>query len=212
MIKKLIKAGTKKVLDIVTSEVSKEAEKAIAMRAYRKEASRLASLANKRIKRLEEKKLLDAPAYRGLMESGEVRFSVRGKTYNELQKEVARMRNFISANTSTIKGVNTYLKDIATNTGIKYTNLNDLYAKSSKFFELTSKVEQYLRTVEDMASAIGYQQIWEAINEYVKEESINLSDSELQIEELIEIVSQRLKDESGSDPYANNNNWFRMDS
>ena len=95
--------------------------------------------------------------------------------------------------TSTIKGVNTVLKDMAKNTGIKYKNLGELREKSAKFFELASKVEQYLRTVDDMASAIGYQKIWEVINTYTQESNIDLGDANLKIDSMVESVTNALK-------------------
>lgn len=161
---------------------------------YRKEASRLASMANKRVKRLEANDLRDAPAYKGYIESGG-KFSVKGKTYNQLQVEVARMRTFINANTSTIKGVNKYLKDIADNTKIKYKNLADLRAKSSKFFELSAKVQQYLRDLDNMASSIGYQKIWEAINVYVANGNVDLAGAELDIDQVVDRIGRAISDE-----------------
>lgn len=161
---------------------------------YRKEASRLASMANKRVARLEANDLRDAPAYKGYIESGG-KFSVKGKTYNQLQVEVARMRTFINANTSTIKGVNKYLKDIADNTKIKYKNLADLRAKSSKFFELSAKVQQYLRDLDNMASSIGYQKIWEAINVYVSNGNVDLAGAELDIDQVTEMIGRAISDE-----------------
>lgn len=159
-----------------------EEEKKKRIREYRTEASRLASMANKRLKRLEEAGLTDSPAYKAT--NGE-RFGVRGKSHNELQKEVARMNRFLDSATSTIRGSNQVLKTMAESTGIKYKNLTDLREKAKTFFELSSKVEQYLRTVEDMASAYGSTQLFTAINEYVKKAKIDLGDSEKDINELV---------------------------
>lgn len=161
-------------------------------KAYRKEVSRLASLANKRLVRLEKGDLTDSPAYSRWVEDGKVKFGVKNKSYNDLQKEMSRLKRFINSNTSTVRGINNTLKDMAKNTGIKYNNIKDLRSKSSKFFELSSKVEQYLRTVEDMASAIGYNKIWEVINEYVQVEKVNLGSSETNIEDLVSVISKIL--------------------
>lgn len=161
-------------------------------RLYRKEVSRLAALANKRVQRLEKNKLDDSPSYKKLVENGHVKFGVRGKTFNEVQQELSKIKSFISSKTSTIRGINTTLKEMATNTGIKYKNMAELKSKSSKFFELSSKVEQYLRTVEDMGSAIGYQKIWEVINEYTQENRIELDNTKTDVESLTELVSQAL--------------------
>lgn len=102
------------------------------------------------------------------------------------------MRGFIDSESSTVRGYNKVLKEMAANTGIKYKNLTELREAAPKFFELTSKVEQYLRTVEDMASAIGYQQIWEAVNEYVRENKIDLGDASANIDEMIQRVSDAI--------------------
>ena len=167
------------------------AKKVAAIKAYRKEASRLASIANKRVERLEKNNLQSSPAYQTYLATGG-RFGVKGKTYNEVQAEVSRLKRFIDSNTSTISGVNNTLKEMAKNTGIKYKNLEDLRSKSTKFFELASKVEQYLRTVEDMASAIGYQKIWEAINQYTQDGKIDLSAGEVDIDSMVDSVSKAL--------------------
>lgn len=177
-------------VEIPTKEL--QAKKA-RISAYRRKASRLADVANKRIARLEKNGLQDSPAYKNHIE-GKGRFGIKGKTYNEVQKEVARMNKFIDSQTSTIKGVNTTLKELAANTGIKYKNLTELRAKASKFFELSSKVEQYLRQVEDMASAINYKQIWEAVNKYTQEARIDLSKSGDNLDDMIASITEALKE------------------
>lgn len=176
---------TKVIKKTVTKKVDKIAK-------YRNEASRMASLANKRLNRLESNNLQDSPAYRGYLEKGGQRFSVRGKSYNEVQAEVARMKAFIDANTSTVRGVNNYLREIASNTGIKYSNLTELRKKAPKFFELANKVEQYLRTVEDMASAIGYGKIWESINVYTQQNKVDLSASENDVDKMIADITKAI--------------------
>lgn len=170
-----------------------EAERLNKIIEYRAEASRKASMANKRIERLEKSDAKDSPAYQKYIKDGGIRFGVKGKTHQELQKEVARLDKFLNSQTSTIRGLNKNLKEMAANTGIKYKNLGELRRMSGKFFELSSKIEQYLRTVDDMASAIGYQRIWEAINVYTKENKINLADGEAKIDEMIEAVANALK-------------------
>ena len=178
----------------VESKISKEYGKEQKIREYRNEANRLVSLANKRIRRLEKNGLQSSPAYQAYLANGGQPFSTKGKDYNQLQSEVARLKRFIDSETSTVKGVNTYLKDIAKNTGIKYKNLQELRQKADKFFELSSKIEQYLRQVEDIASAIGYQKIWESINVYVKDNRIDLSDSNLSIDEMVDTISKAIAD------------------
>lgn len=162
------------------------------IKEVRAEMSRLASVANKRLQRLKNAGLDKSPAYKKWVEDGQVKFGVKGKNHNELQRELSRLKNFINAETSTIRGVNNVLKDMAKNTGIKYKNLTDLRIKANSFFELADKVEQYLRTVDDIASAIGYQKIWEAINSYVQTEKVELDSSETDIESLVANVTDLL--------------------
>ena len=168
------------------------ADKAERIKEYRKEASKLAAIANKRIARLEKNGLENTPAYQGYLKSGGGKFSVKGKDHNELQKEVARINALIKAQTSTVRGTNQYLKGIAKDTGVKYKNLKELQVKADEFFKLSSMIEQYLTTVEDMASAIGYQKIWESINVYVKDNKINLAETNLSIEEMTETIAKAI--------------------
>jgi len=170
---------------------SKKSAKGQRMRAYRQEASKKVSMANKRIQRLEGNQLKETPAYQTYLKGGG-KFSVKGKDFNELQAEVSRLDKFLASTTSTVRGTHTMLKEMAKNTGMKYRNLKDLKAKSAKFFELASKVEQYLRTVHDMASAIGYQKIWEVINVYTKEANIDLSSGKANIDDMIESVGKAI--------------------
>ena len=156
---------------------------------YRKEASKVISMANKRLTRLEKSKLTDSPAYSKYVDNNEnPRFSVKGLNHNDLQREMSKVKKFVQAKTSTVRGINTTLKEMANNTGIKYKNLKELRSKASSFFNLASKVEQYLRNVEDVASAIGYQKIWEAINQYVKSEKTDFDEVENSVEGLTNII------------------------
>lgn len=182
-----IKLGTK----MRGGKVPNEA-KAAEIRKFRKEASRKAALANKRLERLERNDLKSSPAYQRFVDEGGHRFGIKGKSYNEVQTELARMNRFIDSVTSTVKGVHSVLKDMAKNTGIGYKTMDELKKKSAKFFELASKVEQYLRNVEDVASAIGYQKIWEAVNQYVKDSQIDLGGSDTDIDSMVQSVSKAL--------------------
>lgn len=186
---KQVKRDIKNFHDNVNKVDRKAAEKINKIRAERQEASRLASLANKRLRRLEQKGLIDSPAYKAT--NGY--FSVRGKSQAEVQSMLRELDKFINAKTSTVRGVNNYVREIASNTGVKYKNLKDLQSKIPKFFELSSKVEQYLRNIEDMASAIDYNQIWQQINVYVADNKIDLSQAGGDIDGMIKHVSNALK-------------------
>lgn len=198
------------MVDIVSGDEFKAGVRK-AQAEFRKEVSRLASLANKRIQRLEAAKLTDSPAYQKWVENGGVKFGVKGKTYNQLQSEMARLNRFINAQTSTVRGINSNLKEMAANTGIKYGTLKELRSKATSFFELASKVEQYLRTVNDMASAIGYHKIWEVINEYVEREKIDLSEAENNIDELSKMVSELIVQQQNHNATVIDDGWVVLE-
>ena len=169
---------------------------------------KLTATANKRLDRLEKNGLESSPAYQKWLADGEVRFSVKGKDHNQLQKEVARLKRFLNSETSTVRGVNKTLKEMAKNTGIKYKNLKDLRSKSAKFFELASKVEQYLRTVDDIASAIGYQKIWEAINKYTKQRKQGLDEADSDIDAMVRTVTDMLKATNLEKSKGDSGDWW----
>ena len=198
----------KQLAEQVVNKIAKQHE--ARQQLSRAEVSKLVAKANKRVARLERNNLEDSPAYQKLINDGDVRFSVRGKDHNQLQKEVSRLNKFLESETSTVRGINRVLKDMARNTGIKYKTLAELRTKSAKFFELSSKVEQYLRTVEDMASAIGYQKIWEAINKYVKAEGMDLNDANNDIDKMVQIVTDMLKTPKISVRHKDTSNWYNI--
>lgn len=166
--------------------------KAQRMVEYRKEASRLASMANKRIERLADSDYKDSPAYQKWVKDGAVRFSVRGKSFNQLQTEVSRMNNFLNSATSTITGTKEVLTKIAENTGFGYSDTKELIPVAKEFFTLASKVEQYLRMIEDSASAIGYQKIWEQVNKYVAETEQELGKGTIDVDRAVMEISNAL--------------------
>ena len=159
--------------------------------SLKREVSRLASMANKRLVRLEKNGFEDSPAYKQWIESGGEKFSVRGKDYNELQKELARVRQFVNAKTSTIRGAQSVLKAIAANTGANFKG-KELWAQASNFFRVSSMIEQYIRSTEDVASAIGYQKIWTAINQYTQANDIDLAAMQVDIEQMVGNIAQML--------------------
>lgn len=159
--------------------------------ALKREVSRLASMANKRLVRLENNGFEDSPAYKQWIESGGKKFSVRGKDYNALQKELARVRQFVNAKTSTIRGAQSVLKAIAANTGANFKG-KELWAQASNFFRVASMIEQYIRNTEDVASAIGYQKIWTAINQYTQANDIDLAAMQVDMEQMVGNITQMI--------------------
>ena len=167
------KRGKIKVTKTKTDEQARKQR----IRQLKQEISKKASMANKRLKRLEKNDLTNVPAYRQYVQGGGVKFSVKGKNYNQLQAELSRVNHFINSKTSTVRGTNSVLKEIANTAKIKYNNLSELYSNVNQFFSLATKVEDYLNATGQTALAIGYQRVWEAINKYVEQEGKILLDT-----------------------------------
>lgn len=181
------------------------------IRALKKEIQRKANIAHKRLKRLEKNNLTDLPAYQQWVKDGEVRFGVRGKDYNELQAELARLNRFLDSKTSLVRQANKYMKEIAEMTGVKYGSVKELPDKLRNFFRVVEKVEEYLRLVEGSASAIGYHKIWEVVNEVVEHEEIDLEDSEVDVEEIMDKVLEALQYEQSLEWIEGTiSNWTRI--
>lgn len=159
----------------------------------KKEVSAMASTANKRLVRLETNNLTMLPAYRAWEDNGAIKFSVKGKDYNQLQSEYWRLKNFLDDRTSTVRQANKFLREMAKNTGIKYRGLADLKAKSEMFFKLAQKIKEYNKKIENTAMALDYQKIWEQINSYIKADKVNLglaTDSEEQLEKFLQYMEK----------------------
>lgn len=187
-------------------------------KSLKKELQRKVAMANKRVKRLEQNDMTSLPAYKYYqeMKQGE-KFSSAGKDYNELRKELAKVDNFLGAKTSKIRDANKYLKGIAERTGIEYKSVKELPAKTKKFFELTSKVEQYLKNVQGSYSAIGYQKVWETVSEYVKDNDIDLGSDALDMEQYLDDLvngsskGKFFEDIQGTEEEQSlNENWTKM--
>lgn len=156
-------------------------------RKYRQEASRKVSMANKRLKRLEEQNLSMSPSYKKWIEDGGQKFSVRGKTTQEVQAEVARLNKFLNQTTSTVRGTKKYLNNIASQVGIKnYDSYQSLNNQLKDFFEVSDRVREYLKNSKEIAVSIGYKKIWEEVNEYA--ESVGKDFASLN-KDIVEIAS-----------------------
>lgn len=174
-----------------TRDTSADNERKAKIRALKSEISKKASMANKRLKRLEKNGLTEMPAYRNWVDyGGGAKFSVKGKNYNELQAELSRVNKFIDNQTSTVRGAHKVLKSIANTAGINYKKVGELYTKTNNFFSLASKVQQYMDNTQGAAQAIGYQKLWTVINDYVKRNDVDLSES---IEDMDSMVSDLIQ-------------------
>ena len=136
---------------------------------YRQEASRKVSMANKRLKRMEEQNLTMSPAYKKWMEEGGQKFGVKGKSTQEVRAEVARLNKFLKQTTSTVRGTKKYLTNVAGQVGIvNYNSFQSLNSQLKDFFEVSDKVREYLKNSKEVSVSIGYKKIWEEVNEYAE--------------------------------------------
>lgn len=133
-VKKSVKTATK-VFDGIRKERERKIEE---YRNLRKEVSRFASIANKRVKRLEVKGFNESSkAYRDAFGQGiSEKFGIRGlQNRKEVLREKERIQNFLSAQTSTITGFKKYLDGVAARRGEKIPG-NDYQAYANKYSNL----------------------------------------------------------------------------
>lgn len=136
---------------------------------YRQEASRKVSMANKRLKRMEQQNLSMSPAYKKWIDEGGQKFGIRGKSMEEVRVEVARLNKFLKQTTSTVRGTKKYLRNIAGQVGIKqWGSFQSLNRQLRGFFEVADRVQEYLKNSKEVAVSIGYKKIWEQVNEYAE--------------------------------------------
>ena len=174
-------------------------------RKLRAEARRLVSMANKRLRRLEEQNLINSPAYRKWVEDGAQKFSIRGKSMEEVKQEIARMNEFLRMQTSTVRGAKQYFKNVAKEVGIKkFDDFTDLQRKLNTFFETTAKIKEYLYNTKEIGVAIGYQKIWEVVSDYVEEVGHEL---ELTEETVLEMTEKIVESAGYSEIERRLNKW-----
>lgn len=160
----------------------------------RQEASRLVSMANKRLKRLEEQNLLESPSYKKWVDDGGQKFGIKGKSMEEVKQEVARLNDFLKKQTSTVTGAKQYFKNVADKVGIKdFNDFPDLQRKLNNFFETTAKVKEYLQNSKEIGVSIGYQKVWEEVSNYVQEMSREVEMTEQDVLK----IAEKLVDSAG---------------
>lgn len=177
----------------------------------RAEVSRMASMANKRLNRIENNNLTMLPAYQAWEQNGSIRFSVKGKDYNQLQAEFWRLKNFLDDRTSTVREANAFLREMAENTGIQYHGLEDLKNKSARFFELAEKIREYNQAIGQAAQALDYQKIWQQINTAVQQDALDLSEavsSDEQLERFLDFMNDVQPVEDDKEGYSLTNSNF----
>lgn len=150
----------------------------------KKEVRRLANLLNQRLVRLENNNMQESPAYKAYLNSGNLKFGVRGKDYNQLQQEKARLKRLIDMKTSTVRGFLSFIEQTAINTGLAIESTGEFQKKAPVFFKLAERVEEYLKVVKDSAGVIDNQKIFDAVNIYIKENNLTLEQANRDIDSM----------------------------
>lgn len=173
----------------VNVKATKSGDLARKEKQLRREASRLVSLANKRLKRIEQQGLIESPAYKKYVEDGKQKFGIRGKNNEEVKQEVARINDFIKKQTSTVTGTKKYLDNVAKSVGItKFENYKQLQGQLNTFFRGVDKVREYLQNSKEVSVAIGYSKIFEVVASYVEEVGLELDSIDDLVVEMAEKV------------------------
>lgn len=175
---------------------------------FQAEARRLVSMANKRIRRLvksQESAYNDNPAIRQLKKDGidvtsYTPFSVKGKNFQQVQSEYYKMKRFLDNETSTVRGTNKVLKEMAKNTGIKYKKISDLYQYSKNFFDIQEKIQEYLNSINGVTNIFDYKKLWEQTNKYIKDSGIDLGRTDLDLERISQTIGNLLEEHTLNTP------------
>ena len=163
---------------------------------FRKEVSRLNSMANKRIRRLSESEYKSSPAYQKWVKDGSEYFSIRGKTQSEVWKEYYRVKSFLDSKTSSITGTKEVLKNIN-----KYTGMNlpieQVKEVATDYFNLASKVSEWVN-VKGLGAIYDSNQIYEQIN--LVTEQYNMDLTNMNVSNMLDYVTEFID----KDYYLNN--------
>lgn len=173
----------------------------------------MAATANKNVEELRARNI-ESPALQAYEESGAIRFGVKGKNKFQLQVEYDRIKHFMNLSTSSVEKAIEVLKQTAENTGIRYGSVEDLERNSKQFFQISSLVQQYLESADGAAAALGYERIWQAINESVEQGKIDLSNAnsiEEQAQTVIDSLTDLINVENGKEGFPVNGDYDWID-
>ena len=160
----------------------------------------LLNTVNKRISRLEKYNLTDTPAYNRLKEmefvkvnsKGQMRFTKKGvQGYRELKRLEKELNLFKGYKTSTKPGYTKFVQSTLRNTGVKIPknlSLPEAQTFNKNFYDLYGKMKDYLITKENSFDAIGSDVVQAEIAEYVETNNIDLTQGDIDIEELISML------------------------
>lgn len=185
------------------------------IKKMRQEISRKSQMANKRIKRLEEKGVM-TPALRSFYDTrgkGNY-FSIRGKSNNQAMQELAEVEKYLDMATSSLTGARKILTETSRKFNIELTG-HDWVANQKKvneIFRIVDKVDEYLKTSDEKTVAFSSTQLIDGVARYIQEAEDIVADVERDTEEITEnivnaINEMRTVDDIRSKKYENFEYW-----
>lgn len=159
--------------------------------------NQLVSKANKRYRRLAQKGW-NTGAYKKAVQTGGAFHNKRGASYQEKAREYKRVKNFLGAKTSTVRGSKKVIKGMLSRTGLDDfvgTNINGIVATKeveetdgalttiniiNKFFDVASMVDEYLKN--NRGVRVSSNEIWRSIHDtYLTGYKEDFSDEEADV-------------------------------
>lgn len=215
--RKIIKGGSyesvARGVDEAVEENQKQRKEKV--RKMRQEISRKSQMANKRIRRLEEKGVM-TPALRSFYDSrgkGNY-FSIRGKSNNQAMQELAEIEKYLDMATSTLTGAREILNDTARKFNIELTGKDwvENQKKVNEIFRIVDKVDEYLKTSDEKTVAFSSTQLIDGVASYIQEAEDIVADVERDTEEITKnivdaINEMRTVDDIKSKKYQNFEYW-----
>lgn len=185
---------TSELLKLSSVEISK-----LKKPQLRKIVQTLASTANKRLKRLQQKRI-STPASLYANKSG--KFSTKGKNINQLRAEYIRAKNFLQSKTSTIIGYKRFKKDVQKNLAEKGINISSDNLET--IFNIYEKMKDINPSVaEKNLKYITLQEINEELKDGQTEEEI--------LNRINDNLSQMYEQEMELEDYDSISDFFTID-
>lgn len=207
----MVEVATK--VDVATGKNIKQRKQKI--KKMRREISRKAQMANKRIRRLEEKGVMTPALSSFYRTRGKGNyFSIRGKSNNQAMQELAEVERYLEMATSSLTGARKILNDTAKKFNIELVASD--WVKNQKrvneIFRIVDKVDEYLKTSDQKTVAFASTQLIDGVANYIQDFEETVGDIEKDTEEIVvnivdAINEMRVADHIDSKKYSNFHYW-----
>lgn len=155
--------------------------------ALQSEVDVMAQEANARLEDLRANELEQSPSYAWWVRNGRVAFGVKGKTYQEVQSEFWRIKNFLDSKTSTVEGAKDVLAKISSLVGV---STQMTASETSNYFSLAEKIKEYYKNSGESAKALDYQAIWEVVNIAIEKGTVTLDKNDYTVHDIENILKE----------------------